>query len=469
MQRRRFLYLLPAGIAVGLAGCGGVEPTPDDDWPPATPDDAEPAEPAVPTETPDPEEIPGADEYGTVVDLVAEGADDGGESSIVPLLEEHLGDDTLLFLDEGVYRMDETLVVDGVSELGIVGRDATIRPPAGWEHTLFSVRADRGLRVQGLTFDFDDAVGGRALQLSVGDDLEVVDVTIAGRFEAGPGPVRLDVPEADGAGVVEGLEIPDGGTFESDATGLYVGNRSHGDLTFRDCSIQGFPDNGLYADPPGGSMEVEGGYYANNGISNVRVKGGSTVRGVHVRCDGDHDDEFRNMRGIRANDFRARADADPVVVTGCRIELLDVTYSDGAIELTSRLAELVVEDTLVVVDADEVEGILAKSPDDELRDGEATPRIHCANVTVTGSAARRSAIRVDDRDGCTLEGLNVRQRGLERNGVEFRRSSGNTITDSFFDVTGDPVVLTDATADVDGIVSTHAPPFPFDRTAARSS
>ena len=455
MGRRRFLQALLPGLAVGLAGCGGIEPVPPDDDhdPRLTPRPRPPTDDAA-------EAIPGADLYGTVVDLVDEGADRTGQRSIVPLLEEYAGDDTLLFLDQGEYLLDEMFHADGVSEFALMGRDATIHVPAGFDTNAVWVRANRGLRVQNVTFEFADGSGGRALHLVAGDGLDVADVTVRGYFDHGRGPVRVDVTDEDGAGVVERLNLPDGAAFDSNATGLLVGSENFGDITFRDCSIQGFPDNGLYAEPPGGAMDVEGGYYANNGISNVRVKGGSTVRGVHVECDANHDPEFLNMRGIRASHRQPRADADPVVVTDCRIELRDVTHSDGAILLASRLGELVVEDTYIAVDADDTGGIYAKAPEADLQ--EATPRLQCTNVTITGAAARRAAVRVDDRNGCSFDRLRVRQRGHERDGILFNRSNGNTVTDSLIDVTGEPVVLEDSTADVSELVTTRSPPFPFD-------
>ena len=456
MHRRTVLSAAAVGAAA-VAGCGGVLPEGDDGVDDDPADDRAADEPE-----PDEEGVPRGDEFETVVDLVAEGADPTGEESIRPFLEEFADDDTLLYLSEGRFYVDDIWWEQELTGFGILGDDATIVPPADEPTRLLNVDGGRDALVAGLTFDYTESVGGRALQVVVADGLEVVDVSVIGRLEEGPGPIRVDVTDPGGEGTVERLAFPDGATAESIATGVYVGNRNQGDVTFSDCHIEGFPDNGLYADPPEGTVTVDGGYFANNGISNVRIRGGSIVRDAHIRCD-DGPRNFPNMRGIRATDYEAREESEPAVVEGCRVELLDVTHSDGAIVLGTGLAALEIRDTHVRVDTDGVYGVLVTTPDEIVAEGESRPRLTCADLTVTGRAEGASAIRIADRDGCEIRDLLVYQSGADRDGIQFHRSNDNTVTDSVIEVRGEPIRFVDATARVERTISTRSPPFPFGR------
>lgn len=446
MRRRTVLRTAAVGAAAALAGCGDVLRREE----PATPS-------PTPRPPPAPEETPSYDQYETVVDLVEEGADPTGSESILPLLDRYAGDDTLLHLGEGRFLVDETWSLDGISNLAIVGDGATVLPEPGTTDVLFSIEATRALHIEGLQFDLTDAnTGGRMLNLRVGDELYIGNVDINGTLDSGPSPVRLDVRDEGGSGLIERLRLPDGATAESMITGVFVGDGNRGDVEFRDCHIEGFPDNGLYADPPGGRISVIGGYYANCGISNVRVKGGSIVRGVHVRCD-DAPSGFVNMRGIRVTDFEPRPESEPTVVADCIVELLDVTHSDGAIELSSQLAQMEIRNTRIRIDVDGVNAVRAKSPSQVVRNGSTPPRVYGENLQITGHASGNSAIRIDDRNGCVLERVFVHQTGSERHGIEFRRSANNRVTNSILNVTGDEIVLTNSTVDVENAENAVVP------------
>lgn len=430
MRRRQVLKTLVAGGVAATAGCG--DRADSTAW-------SQPTTPA--------DDVPGEDDYGTVVDLVEEGADPTGEESIQPLLSEHAANDTLVYLGDGRFRLDQAWVGQDLDHFGLVGDAATLVPDKE-TYQMIVVGGSRNVHIAGLEFDFSGpGTGGRAVLLRGADGLELADVAVTGRFDEGPGPVRIDVTEADGQAVVERVALPDGGAEGTDVTGLYVGDTNQGDILFRDCRIEGFPDNGLYADPPAGEITVDGGYFANNGIASVRVKGGATVRDVHVRCDHRHR-EFVNMRGIRLTDYEARGDGEPATILDSRVELRDVTYSDGAIELDSRLAKLEVRDTHLQVDADGVNAIRAKAPAQTVADGSTPPQVTCKNVTVTGSAGDGAAVRIDNRSGCVFEDVWLYQSRGDRHGIELRRSNDNVVSGSVLDVGGDPIRLVDSTADV---------------------
>lgn len=398
-------------------------------------------------------------EFDTTVDLVDRGADPTGRESIVPLLEEEAADGRLLYLPDGIYLMDRTFAFGSFERFGIVGDGATIVPDPEFDSLLFFLNGGpetTRLRFEGLTVDYSGPeASGWVLNARVGDGLVVRDVVANGettveRLSEGV-LVRLDVTDPNGEGLVERLRLPDGAPSSTRITGCYVGNANRGDLTFRNCHVEGFPDNGLYADPPAGRMTVDGGYYANSGVSNVRVRGDSVVRGVYVRADVD-DPEISNVRGIRLTDYEPQHDVGPALVQDCRIEFRSVPGSDGAITLSSDLAQASIRDTEIVVDADGVKAVNVKTPAPEFDDGDIVPSIRVSNLRIGGDASGGSAIDVSDRDHNYLEGLDVRQPGDDRNGIRFNRSSGNTVTDSRFSVTGRPILLENASVDTTNVV-----------------
>ncbi|MFB6164755.1 MAG: right-handed parallel beta-helix repeat-containing protein [Haloarculaceae archaeon] len=427
--RRELLRLGSAAAAASLAGCsllggGGNSPVP----PPRV-------------STPRGDDLPAKGPTGTpyehTVNLVADaGADPTGQSSIASTLKRRAGDDTLLYLPQGRYLLDEPVVLSGFSNLGIVGDGATIVPPDGYTRYLLVAGVPRqaasAFRFAGVAFDCTGArTAPRPLQASVETGLAVSDVTVHGRAQT----VRFDVTDRDGRGVVERLRLPDGGATVGGLypPGCFVGPITRGRLTFRDCRIEGFPNNGLYASGAKGPTDVIGGTYRNNDIANVRVSGDSLVRGVHVRNDASPAD-YRNMRGIMLRNGRSAR------VENATIELADVTDSDGAIVAEKLLRTATIENTEIRIDVDDVPAIWAKSPTRKLTANGPT-HVACRNLFVTGAAADGSTVRVVDRHGCTFERVSISQSGVRRNGLHLIRSRDADIRQAWIDVTGRPLYL----------------------------
>lgn len=448
MHRRSFLtrgVVGVAGLSV-LAGCGGTsDPEPDPEQEDADEEDADEADP---DDAPEEPALP--DGFDRVENVLDHGADPEGEESLVPVLDSIDADGAVVYLPPGTYRMDDSWKAEGFERTGVVGVDATVVPDPGTETFLFSLDGrnhSEAIRIEGLSFDYGHAqAGSRMLHLKTPDGLLVRDVSATGTVGHGPGLVRVDVTDPRGEGLIERLRLPDGATAESGITGCYVGNDSRGDLTFRDCRIEGFPDNGLYADPPAGSMTVDGGYFANCGIASVRVRGDSVVRNATVRCD-DASHEFYNMRGIRLTDYEPQDTPEPAVVEDCRVDMLEVTHSDGAIELSSQLPRAIVRDTHVRVNADDVPAFNAKRPASVFDDLGIEPSVDIENVTVEGTAGRGEAIAISGRHECVLDGIDVRQTGSDRGGISFTDSSNNVVRNTRIDVTGEPINLDDSEAE----------------------
>jgi hypothetical protein len=426
MDRRQYLRLL--GLTGGFAAAGCATPEPDGAETP-TENDA-PQETDTPL-TPD-NSVPHANRFETVIDLAEAGADTDGAEPVTELVEKTLDDDTLVHLPPGRYRIDNTVREKSFANLGIVGRHATIVPSDGFESVFFDLGRPgeaSGLLVEGLTFDFRaPGAGSRPLSTLVDDDLVIRDVTVTGRQDAGQGMLRTDVTDPGGTGTIEAFRAPDGAALETDANGILVGSNHRGTLRVSDCRVEGFPDNGLYADPEHGRVEVVGGYYADCNISCVRVGNDSLVRNVEVRCDSTPEG-YSNMRGIRLTH------GDGPTVENCDIEMQAVTGSDGGITLGKSLTSATVTDTHVRVNADNVNGVQIKPPDGVPSD----QRIELENVDVTGSAARRSAIEVHYRDDCSFKRVTVKQSGQERDGIVLDNATG-TLRDCWIDVTGTPLI-----------------------------
>lgn len=441
-ERRTFLRRLAAlSVAAGVAGCGGLRgPGSDSDSdrsPLPSRDDVSPGR-SPSRDTGPPESLAAEWGFEAVVDLTAEGADPTGEEPIDDVLADHLGPSELVYLPAGDYRIADSVSIGGAERVGLVGDDATIVPSEGNDDTIVSFGwpqpVERAL-FAGITFDFTaENTGGRPL-LSRADNMLVEDVAVDGEADVDQDLFRVDVTDAGGQGIVRRLFLPDGAPPDTKVTGCEVGDDTRGDVSFIDCEIDRFPDNGLYANPPKGTVRVIGGKYKNNGVAGVRVEvaDDAVVRGVHVRCD-DATNGGANMRGIRLRAGRS------VLVEDCLVEMMEVTSSDGGITFASELESATVRNCLVRVDAGGVNAIRIKSAaNDRAREG---PFV-CEGVTITGAAGGGSAIDAADRRGVTFRDICLYQSGAERDGIHADSVVGEFV-DSAVSVTANPFVVNDS-------------------------
>jgi len=422
LDRRALLRLGAVGAATAIAGCSGGDSDGDD----ADPTNGTDGEPGT-----DPESIPYTEEYGTVVDAVADGgADPTADASIVPMLEEHAGDDTLLYFPPGEYLLDDLWELPSFEHLGIVGQNATIVPKEGDFGYLFVFglpnRDASDLLFEGLTFDCTaEDTAPRPIQAQIEDGLTVRDVSVNGIG----GTARFDVTDPEGSGVVSNLQMPDGGR-EPNPVGVLVGPANQGSLRFENCEVSGFPGNGLYASPSNGPIEVVGGLYENNGIASVRVSSPATVRDVTVRCNRAPTG-FRNMRGIRLRH------GESILVENCTIEMSDLTYTDGGLVIEPMMESATIRDVDIECSVDDYPAVHVKTAQHDATD----TSIDFERVRVTGSSGKGAAVQISDRENCHLDELDVQQSGSNRDGIYLVRLTDSTLRDSEIDVTGDPLVL----------------------------
>lgn len=429
--RRKLLTRLGGAAALGaLAGCPGTD-GPDTETPTAP--DAGTPETGSPVERREP---PDADAYDSVVDITEEGADPDGEESIVSTLDDIDTSNTLLRFPEGTYLMDDTWNSAAADRLGLYGPEATITTVPEFTGPLFALGAHdrvRDLFVDGFTFDFrPDDTGPRPIGARVSDRLRVANVTVRGELDLDQDGMRFDVSDEGGTGLVRNLRMPDGGDPEYSNTGCYVGEGHVGELVFQNCRLDGFPDNGLYASSAKGRVNVVGGQYRNSGVSNIRVSGPATVRGVYVRCDEARED-IENMRGIRLRGGR------DVVVENSRVVIDTVTSSDGAITCAEWLEAATIRDCHITVNADDVPAIWAKSPNGNIGGGGRKFPLQIRDVLIDGSASSGAAVQISERSGTLLSNLCICQQGDDRDGIAVSDSRKTAIRGSEITVSGEPL------------------------------
>jgi len=442
MNRRRLLGWLGSLGTAGLAGCGGGSERRPRPEPRAEPPIRRPSAVGSAEDERKAPVLAAADwELEEIIDVTEAGADRTGTRPVGDVLSEVTRDGRLLYFPPGVYRMEEPFTVSGDQRVGLLGDEAVIKPPQGFDGALLALGYPEPLSelfVRGFTFDFSAENTGARPILAVADDrVELRGVRVEGVVDVLQDQVRLDVTAPDGQGIVEQLQLPDGSSVEG-VTGCEVGENNHGDISFVDCHIEGFPDNGLYADPPEGSVTVDGGFYRNNGVAGIRIEtsGSSVVRGAHVVCD-DADATGQNMRGIR---LRA---GESLLVEDSLVELLSVPSSDGAITFHSELESATVRNSRLHVDADGVNALRVKSPTAGASTATRSGPFRCENVLITGNAAGGAAVRASNRNDCTLHGLCIHQPGYDRDGIDATYVRGELVNAQLA-VTGSPLSLSNS-------------------------
>ncbi|MFB6130746.1 MAG: hypothetical protein ABEJ28_08005 [Salinigranum sp.] len=384
-------------------------------------------------------------QYGTVIDVVEAGADNTGNQSITPILDEHAADDTLLVFPPGTYYMDDEFRFCGFNHFGLVGNDATIVPADyyhfnGPNYRLFRLgvyhNPGTDLLVKDLTIDQTASdTGIRTIEAQVSDGLEVSNVTIDGKHDSGTwGPGLFDVMDPDGTGHVEGFRAPDGGEWVSNTpndgnlwrgpTGIMVSRYHRGTVVLKDCELGGFPDNGIYAGNANGTVVVDGGTFKNSHASNVRLGGyHSRVTGATVVID-ENPEHFTNQRAIRLDqgswlqveDVTIRLEkpngnaisvldgVESARIAGSSITISTDRYNHGIV-VSSNAGPTYIQHTDIDMDTSGNALLLHGA------DGAGEIGVNYVNITGNASGrAFRNAIRVE-RDNCQFRYVTVDQPG----------------------------------------------------------
>lgn len=382
------------------------------------------------------------DRFGSVIDVTEHGADTTGTESVTGVLRDLADDDTLLYFPDGEYYMDEQFRFTDFTNFGLAGDGATFVPADyhnfdGPQYRLFRLGVDyapgKDLLVENLTVDQTAAdTGIRVIDTMVTDGLEVRNVDVQGYHDSGTwGPGFFSVIDPDGSGVVEGFRAPDGGEWVSNTpndgnlwrgpSGIILSQHHKGSVTFRNCELGGFPDNGLYG-VTDGTVNVVGGTYANSNAASVRLAGDDcTVRDVTVRVD-ENPTNFENQRGIRldggSNFTLDNVSVDLQAPNGHAISILDNCTSARIDDSKVTIADTVNHGIVISPNAGRIDIV---NTDVEIHgggnaiqiNGSDAGKVVCELVQIWGQASGstwRHAIRCN-RNDCEFRGVDVWQPG----------------------------------------------------------
>ena len=391
--------------------------------------------------------------FSNVVDVVEAGADDTGNQSVNPVLEDLRANDTLLKFPEGTYLLTDSFRFTDFENFGLYGENATFRiapyqefdAPVAFKLGV-SYAPGNNLLFEGFTFDQRGQNRGvRAIQATVANGLRVRDILVRGEDDT-PGPCggSFNVTSRHGYGIVERFRVPDGAVpmrTEDDRpypgrTGINSSRYHVGTLWYRDCVVNSFHDNGMYVrggggirTEDGGQVHVEGGRYRNNNVSNIRIGGdGSTIRNVTVQVDENQVGDL-NQRGIRVdhgedvlvenaeiNLPEPNGDALTVLneVDSATVVDTDIFVGDDpsrAISVSPETGPVQITDTHVHTVGPSAGGPALHLPDGGLTDH---AEVTVDDFTVTGDASGDDSSRenvIANRDNCTFRNVTIDQPG----------------------------------------------------------
>lgn len=407
----------------------------------------------------------GVDEsdYERVVDIVEAGADNTGEEPIDDVFEEEARDDTLLEFPEGTYRVNH-LSVYQLTQFAMVGTgEATLVPGEDYDPEVWIGGTEtENFRMENFTIDNTATGHAPEVDISAYDGLVIKDVRKVGYHDNGGAALGFYTLRSDGNGLVENVTATDGGT----GVGLYI--ESEGPMTVRNCRIEGFADNGLYASASSAPVRVEGGRYRNNNVDQVRLgSAGSYVRDSEIVVDAPvevPEGRSRNMRGIRVSDGPG-----PVTIENCDVWMSE-TRGTGAIVGAFDGGSFEVRDTRIAVD--ESYTTMGSGGTDtsyavmvQAANGVEPGTRSFRNVSVTGSGTDHGAM-LFRRGANDIQDVCIDQDGTRRDGLIFVDCHDNDLRDAIVNVPGDPVVTRDASATTDNVSTSGSCPPPGETSGA---
>ena len=374
--------------------------------------------------------------FENVVDMVDDaGCDPNGNQACDGKLQSAAGSNTLLKFPSGTYRFTGRNVLNGHSNFGIVGEgDVTFTVPEDFNEQLLSVNFGTGLLVENITIDQSGATPN--LQLAPNDDLEVHDVAMVGRgISSATGNNAQNalspmVRSSGGEGRLENVVLHNEGRMGAYArVGVWIGSTNKGTLTLRNCNVEGFSNNGVYASRTSGVVKVEGGTYKNNDLSQVRIgSSGSYIDGATIEADisesnSPNPGDMLNGSGIRLESDRGGSGAE---IRNCDIHIGPQVNTGAGIAIFGNYGSFAIKNTRLDFNPDQSYAIRGKSPDGSAGDVGGTLR----NVSVTGDAADWVGVLIEDRPNTTVENCCIQQTGSGRTGLALHDCDGSRVANT---------------------------------------
>jgi hypothetical protein len=371
--------------------------------------------------------------FDEVVDMVDDaGADPNGNEACDDALQSAAGSNTLLKFPSGTYKLSGENTFSGYSNFGIVGEgDVTFTVSDDSTAKVININYGENVLVENITVDHSSATP--TVQVAPDDGLEIHGLEMLGRG-VGPATGEPDAPNAlnpmvrssGGEGRVENISLHNEGRMGSySRTGVWIGETNKGTITLRNCNVEGFSGNGVYASRTPGVVKVEGGVYKNNDVAQVRVgSAGSYVEGVTAEADlsesrSENPEDMLNASGIRLESDRGGSGAE---IRDCDVRIGDEVNADGGIQIFSNYSDFTIENTRVEYNTQGY-AIRAKSADDPASaDGTFN------NVSVTGNATGWVGVLIEDRPNTTVENCCIQQTGSNRTGLALDNCDDSTVT-----------------------------------------
>lgn len=360
--------------------------------------------------------------FDNVVDMVADaGCDPSGSEPCDEELRSAAGSNTLLKFPSGTYKFTEENALNGYSNFGIVGEgDVTFTVPDDLNKKVVNINYGTGALLENITVDQSGATP--CVQVAPNDGLEVHGLSMLGQgVGAATGENALNafnpiVRSSGGEGMVENVVLHNQGRMGAYArVGIWVGQTNKGTLTLRNCNVEGFSNNGVYASRTPGVVQVEGGTYKNNDLSQVRIgSSGSYVDGATAEVDlsesrSPNPDDMLNGSGIR---IEKPVGGSGAVVRNCDVSIGPDVNADTGIKVFENYEHFTIENTRVEFNPDEAYAIRAGPPDSS---GDTSGTLK--NVSVTGTASDFVGVLLQDRPGTTVENCCIHQPGNNRVGL----------------------------------------------------
>lgn len=400
-----------------------------------------------------------AENYSNVVDIVEAGADSSGAEPINGVLQDHLENDTLIEFPNGRYLLDQQSLY-GLQNFGMraVGDDVTLVPAGQHSEYWISGWGVQNFLFEGFTVDETESGIHPEIAFGATDGLVVRDIERVGYHDGNNQSFGFRITESDGSGLIENVRLPDGG---EKAVGIYTDTT--GTLTFRDCRIEGFGDNGLYASRSTGPVQVEGGTYKNNDTSQVRLgSDGSYVKNATIVVNDPPQHQMpRNARGVRVSDG---PDEGRVTVDSCDIVVKNAVggggvvsaYNGGAFTVTDTNIEVGRDYTSVHSGGERTSNAILA----DKQSAGSTGECRVENTSITGEGVNLSAIWFRGRDSTAVENSCIQQSGTSRSGVIYEGCGDNTVVDTTINVPEEAIVERDCAVSTSGISRSGSCPAP---------
>lgn len=434
------------------------------------------------------------DQFDRVLDMVDDmGCDASGSEPCDAALSAAADDGHLLVFPEGAYRFDSPAALLGLTDFGVVGRgDATFVAPPDHSGPWLTIDRGRGLLFENIRVDVTAGNTAPTIQLGVTDGLVVRDVEVVGRGtraasrseDGGANPpvgnaLNPVVRSPDGEGVVERFVARRGGHIGAynggrGRVGIFVGRSHRGRLRLVDCRLEEFPNNGVYASRTPGTVQVEGGTFANNDISQVRLgSDGSYVDGATIVVDPasasppTRPGAYLNPRGIQLG-------GGPLAVGGAEVRGSSVVVRTDAqtagIDVSPSGGRFTVRETEIFVRSGPSSGIVAKSPTGGSHPPPPKPHHGLVeDVAISGPTGWGHALQLIDRPGSELRDVTITHVRGERGGVRLIRSPGTHLDRCAIGTSGYPVtVLTSPAPTAPNCLLTVSEPRRLETTGAVS-